>query len=189
MIHIPVNITDKLNRRRKEGYDKDSEQDPSLPEPLRDALRVQSVSSFDEPVSEEGDSTLLKFIADGVPNVEDIAVNNVSEKKMQELLASVLNDRDSRILQLRFGLLEGRRPMTLEEVGGEFGLSRERIRQLVIQSTMPRPNRRRFTRGNFFAAREEIDTFSYKEQCQGFGGTRRSMEVVAPGRVFARRFL
>jgi RNA polymerase primary sigma factor len=85
--------------------------------------------SLEQPIGEEESSELGNFIEDEVtPTPTQNAYQHLLGEKVEEMLATI-SPREARILQLRFGLLNGR-SHTLEEVGQKFGLTRERIRQI-----------------------------------------------------------
>lgn len=94
----------------------------------------QEVVSLETPVGQdEEDSTLAEFIADEktpAPSVE--AARNILKERLREILVD-LNPREQKILEMRHGLKDGVRH-TLEEVGKEFGVTRERIRQIEAKS-------------------------------------------------------
>ena len=85
--------------------------------------------SLETPIGEDGDAELGDLISDrnSVP-VEEIAANSARRDQVDRLLEN-LNDREQRIVSLRFGLVDGN-THTLEEIGTELGLTRERIRQI-----------------------------------------------------------
>ena len=85
--------------------------------------------SLNTPVGQEEDSNLGDFIedADAVVPIEAAAFILLQDQ-LEDILGT-LSDREQRIIQLRFGLTDGH-PRTLEEVGREFGVTRERIRQI-----------------------------------------------------------
>jgi RNA polymerase primary sigma factor len=96
-------------------------------------LEVQKLSqepvSLDTPIGEEDDSHLGDFIEDSDAVVPlDAASFLLLQEQLQRVLHS-LSDRETRVIEMRFGLLDGR-ARTLEEVGQEFGVTRERIRQI-----------------------------------------------------------
>jgi RNA polymerase primary sigma factor len=85
--------------------------------------------SLEKPIGDEEDSELGDFVADDTTEMPfETASENLQREDVQRALA-VLPDRDREVLELRYGL-NGRRPLTLEEVGDAFGVTRERIRQI-----------------------------------------------------------
>ena len=107
-----------------------SEMDTS-PQRVDWMLRVsRQPLSLAEPVGEEKDSELEDFIEDQEMEApSDVALDKILSEIIGESL-SELSDRELRIIQLRFGFVDGD-PHTLQEIADEFGLSRERIRQIV----------------------------------------------------------
>ena len=104
------------------------------PEKVRSVAKVaQFTVSLESPMGEEGDSHLGDFIEDrnAVPPA-DAALRQLLKEQIAEVLSS-LTPREHRIIQLRFGLEDGR-SRTLEEVGKEFGVTRERIRQIEAKA-------------------------------------------------------
>ncbi|MCG3206673.1 MAG: RNA polymerase sigma factor SigA [Anaerolineae bacterium] len=100
--------------------------------------------SLEMEVGEEQDSTLGDFIEDkSNPHPDDTAIEQLLSERMSDVLAS-LSAREHRVLQLRFGLQDGR-SYTLEEVGKKFGVTRERIRQIEAKalSKLRHPRRSR----------------------------------------------
>src|SRR4051794_5013868 len=141
-IRIPVHMVEKLNRvvhvernlvqrlgREPEPHEIGKELGWTARE-VREVLRVSQMPvSLEKPIGDEDDSELGDFVADD--NVEspfETASDNLQREDVQRALA-VLPVRDREVLQLRYGL-DGRKPMTLEEVGEAFGVTRERIRQI-----------------------------------------------------------
>jgi RNA polymerase primary sigma factor len=102
----------------------------TTPEKVRAIMKVSQVPvSLETPIGQEEDSTLSDFIHD---TGAEVPMDAAAFTLLQEQLEDVLDDlpvREKRIVQLRFGLLDGR-PRTLEEVGQVFGVTRERIRQI-----------------------------------------------------------
>jgi RNA polymerase primary sigma factor len=85
--------------------------------------------SLETPIGEDGDTVLGALIEDeGAVSPVDAATNQLLKEQLDRVLDS-LDGREEHVLRLRFGLDDGR-PRTLEEVGQEFGLTRERIRQI-----------------------------------------------------------
>jgi RNA polymerase primary sigma factor len=108
----------------------------TTPEKVRAILKVSQVPmSLESPIGKEEDSTLADFIPDSGAVVP---MDAVAYELLREQLEDALDDltyREKRIVQLRFGLLDGR-PRTLEEVGNVFGVTRERIRQIESKTLM-----------------------------------------------------
>jgi RNA polymerase primary sigma factor len=94
---------------------------------------LREMASLDTPVGDDGDSLLGDFVED-VQAVEpaDVAIQGILREGVEDLLAT-LTSRERKVVQLRFGLEDGR-TRTLEEVGREFGVTRERIRQIEGQA-------------------------------------------------------
>lgn len=89
--------------------------------------------SLETPIGEEEDSHLGDFIQDDhVPVPAEAAAFSVLQEQLEEVLAT-LSDREAKVLRLRFGLDDGR-ARTLEEVGREFNVTRERIRQIEAKA-------------------------------------------------------
>jgi RNA polymerase primary sigma factor len=104
------------------------------PERVRDIIKVsQEPVSLDTPVGEEEDSLLGEFIADrSISTPSESAAQQLLKEHVAEVLGSLTN-RERRVIQLRFGLEDGRN-RTLEEVGQEFTVTRERIRQIEAKA-------------------------------------------------------
>jgi len=88
--------------------------------------------SLEMELGEDQDNVLGDFIEDDTPPPNDSAIYNVLCERISDVLGS-LTARESRVLQLRFGLYDGR-AYTLEEVGRKFGVTRERIRQIEAKA-------------------------------------------------------
>jgi RNA polymerase primary sigma factor len=141
-IRIPVHMVEKLNRvvhveralvqslgREPEPHEIADELGWSAHN-VREVLRVSQMPvSLEKPVGDEDDSELGDFVAD--ENAEspfESASGNLQREDVRRALAA-LPRRDREVLELRYGL-NGRQPMTLEQVGDTFGVTRERIRQI-----------------------------------------------------------
>ena len=113
------------------------------PEKVREIMKIsQEPVSLETPIGEEEDSHLGDFIEDSeVEAPSDAASFTMLQEQLNEVLNS-LNERERKVIQLRFGLQDGH-PRTLEEVGREFGVTRERIRQIESKtlSKLRHPNR------------------------------------------------
>jgi RNA polymerase primary sigma factor len=118
------------------------------PEKLEEILEISRVPmSLETPLGDEADSCLEDFLEQrDLPSPEDAAISQVLRDQIEDVL-DTLTDRESRVLHLRFGLLGGR-SHTLEEVGREFGVTRERIRQIEAKALrkMRDPSRSRVLR-------------------------------------------
>lgn len=114
---------EKYAEKRKAAEDK-----------VRDIQKVaQEPISLETPIGEEEDSHLGDFLEDeGAEAPADAASTQLLKEKMHEFLTT-LSERERRVLQLRFGLNDGH-SRTLEEVGNEFGVTRERIRQIEAKA-------------------------------------------------------
>ena len=145
-IRVPVHMVETINkllrvsRRLVQEYGREpttrelaKEMDLS-PEKVREILKIsQEPVSLATPIGEEDDSLLGDFIEDVTSlGPSDAASHNLLKDHVSSVLGS-LNIREQRVLQLRFGLEDGR-SRTLEEVGREFGVTRERIRQIEAKA-------------------------------------------------------
>jgi len=97
---------------------------------VRDVLRVSQLPvSLEKPIGDEEDSELGDFVADDAAHEPfEIASANLQRTDVQRALAS-LPAREREVIELRYGL-NGHEPLTLEQVGDAFGVTRERIRQI-----------------------------------------------------------
>jgi RNA polymerase primary sigma factor len=141
-IRIPVHMVEKLNRvthverqlvqrlgREPEAGEIAAELKCTVRE-VRDILRVaQMPISLEKPVGDEDESELGDFVADdSVEEPYEAATENLQREDVQRAL-DALPERERQVIELRYGL-RGHEPLTLEEVGRAFGVTRERIRQI-----------------------------------------------------------
>jgi RNA polymerase primary sigma factor len=145
-IRIPVHMVEHMNRvtRAKRSMHQELEREPSIeeisvrvqlePNRVRELLRYsQDPLSLDSPVGEEDESNLGDFIQDdSVISPADAAAKGMLSAAVGEVLGE-LSEREQDIVRLRFGL-DGGQVKTLEEVGKEFGVTRERIRQIEAKT-------------------------------------------------------
>ena len=145
-IRIPVHMVETINKVKRTSRQLLQElgRDPSageiaaeihMPEEkIRDILQLsQGTRSLDSPVGEEEDSHLGDFIPDeDTPAPGEAASFSLLREQLMEVLAT-LAPREEKVLRLRFGLEDGR-TRTLEEVGREFHVTRERIRQIEAKA-------------------------------------------------------
>ena len=145
-IRIPVHMVETINKVKKvnsqllheNGHEPTNEQIAEkleMPvEKVREIMRVaQEPVSLETPNGEEEDSHLGDFIPDeDAPAPSDVASHTMLKEQLAEVL-STLTPREEKVLRLRFGLEDGR-SRTLEEVGKEFNVTRERIRQIEAKA-------------------------------------------------------
>jgi RNA polymerase primary sigma factor len=145
-IRIPVHMVETINklmrvsRRLVQEYGREpTTQEISVgmevtPERVREIMKVsQEPVSLETPIGEEEDSHLGDFIEDrSAPAPAEAATFQLLREQVEDVLGT-LSDRERRVLQLRFGLEDGR-SRTLEEVGKDFGVTRERIRQIEAKA-------------------------------------------------------
>ena len=119
------------------------------PDRVREMMKIRrDPISLDAPVGEEEDTNLGDFIEDSEAVApHDAATSQLLKEQVDAVLGS-LNGRERRVLELRFGLADGR-ARTLEEVGKEFGITRERVRQIeaIALRKLRHPSRSRKLRG------------------------------------------
>ena len=145
-IRIPVHMVESMNRvlRMQRQMHQELEREPTLdeladrcgmpPDKIREILRIsQDPLSLDSPVGEEDDSNLADFIEDlSADAPADMATKRMLTQAVEEALGE-LSDREQEIVRMRFGLDDGQ-ARTLEDVGREFGVTRERIRQIEAKT-------------------------------------------------------
>ena len=145
-IRIPVHMVETINKVKKVQSQllHKNGQEPSVEalaaeldmpqDKVREILKVaQEPISLESPIGEEEDSHLGDFIPDyDAPVPEEAATHTLLREQLNEVLAT-LTPREAKVLSLRFGIEDGR-PRTLEEVGKEFNVTRERIRQIEAKA-------------------------------------------------------
>lgn len=160
-IRIPVHMSEVINKTYRvsrsllqelgrEPTEQELSEAMKLPvEKIREILKVSADPiSLDTPIGEEDDSHLGDFIKDDtIVGPEDAAAYSVLQDQISKLL-DTLTEREQRVLVLRFGLKDGR-TRTLEEVGKEFNVTRERIRQIEAKALrkLRHPSRARMLKG------------------------------------------
>ncbi|MBR4496044.1 MAG: RNA polymerase sigma factor RpoD [Acholeplasmatales bacterium] len=145
-IRIPVHMVETINKlvRTQRQLVQELSREPSQAEiaermgiPVEKVQQIQKIAqepiSLEQPVGEEEDSSLGDFVSD--PHALDPYEYTAKMKLREELdeVLSTLTEREERVLRLRFGLIDGRQ-RTLEEVGKEFNVTRERIRQIEAKA-------------------------------------------------------
>ena len=145
-IRIPVHMVETINKliRVSRQLVQELGREPSAEElakemempvdKVREIMKIaQEPVSLETPIGEEEDSHLGDFIPDDdIPAPADAAAFTLLKEQLMEVL-DTLTDREKKVLTLRFGLEDGR-ARTLEEVGKEFNVTRERIRQIEAKA-------------------------------------------------------
>ena len=145
-IRIPVHMYETINKQKKVTRDLFQElgREPSVDEiakkmgiPVEKVIEIQKISqdtvSLDTPVGEEEDSTLGTFIQDeNAISPADSASIMMLKEQLMEVLAT-LTPREQKVIMLRYGIEDGH-TRTLEDVGKEFSVTRERIRQIEAKA-------------------------------------------------------
>lgn len=145
-IRIPVHMVETINKLirvsrqllqklGREPRPDEIAQEMEMPEEkIREILKIaQEPVSLETPIGEEEDSHLGDFIPDDdAPAPAEAAAYSLLKEQLEDVLGS-LNEREQKVLKLRFGLEDGR-ARTLEEVGKEFDVTRERIRQIEAKA-------------------------------------------------------
>lgn len=141
-IRIPVHMVETINKLirvqrqllqelgREPTPEEIAERMELTPEKVREIIKVsQEPVSLETPIGEEEDSHLGDFIEDADAVVPIDAASFILLQEQLEDVLNSLSEREKEVIRLRFGLVDGH-PRTLEEVGREFGVTRERIRQI-----------------------------------------------------------
>jgi RNA polymerase primary sigma factor len=160
-IRIPVHMVEIINKLQKVSRHLSQEygREPTpkeigdeleiSPDKVKEIIKVSQLPvSLEAPVGEEGDSHLSDFIEDqNALSPPDSASRQLLKEQIEDVLSSI-SPREKLVLQLRFGLKDGR-SRTLEEVGKEFHVTRERIRQIEAKALrkLRHPSRSRKLRG------------------------------------------
>ncbi len=145
-IRVPVHMVETINKlirvsrqllqekgREPKPEEIGEEMDISA-EKVREIMKIaQEPVSLETPIGEEEDSHLGDFIEDEDSPAPASAASYILLKEQLDGVLDTLTDREKRVLELRFGIEDGR-PRTLEEVGKEFGVTRERIRQIEAKA-------------------------------------------------------
>ncbi len=160
-IRIPVHMSEVINKTYRvsrtllqelgrEPTETELAEALNMPiEKVREVLKVSADPiSLDTPIGEEDDSHLGDFIKDEQMMGPEEATSYMMLQEQIEKLLDTLTDRERRVLKLRFGLIDGR-CRTLEEVGREFEVTRERIRQIEAKALrkLRHPSRAKMLKG------------------------------------------
>ena len=160
-IRIPVHMSEVINKTYRvsrnllqelgrEPTENELAAAMNMPvEKVREVLKISADPiSMDTPIGEEDDSHLGDFIKDEqTPGPEEATSYMMLQEQIEKLL-NTLTERERRVLKLRFGLIDGRQ-RTLEEVGKEFNVTRERIRQIEAKALrkLRHPSRAKLLKG------------------------------------------
>lgn len=150
-IRIPVHIGDKLKalKRNADHSGKDGPPEPTSAA-LAAAIKTRTVVSLNKEVDKEGEE-LGDFIADDEAEDVEEVIEILDRKEIADEALSQLTLREQKVLRLRFGLEDGR-ARTLEEIGREFRVTRERIRQIEEKALRKLSNPQKF--GKLHSLRE-----------------------------------
>ena len=158
-IRIPVHMVETINKitRAQRQLVQELGRDPTAeeiserldgllsPDRIREIQRInQEPVSLETPIGEEDDSRLADFVEDKeTMSPSDYATSTLLKEELYEVMKE-LTDREEKVLRLRYGL-DDNHPRTLEEVGKEFGVTRERIRQIEAKAIkkLRHPNRKK----------------------------------------------
>ena len=148
-IRIPVHMVETINKMTKVqrqlvqelGREPSAEEISEVmgseqfpPEKIREIQKIAlEPVSFEKPIGEEDDSQVGDFIEDKESDSPDVYASKQLLKDEINNVLQLLTERESKVLQLRFGLIDGKN-RTLEEVGKEFNVTRERIRQIEAKA-------------------------------------------------------
>jgi RNA polymerase primary sigma factor len=144
-IRVPVHVVERMQKmHRAERYLwTQLAREPTLEEiadeaglPLHQALEVRAAArastSLDQPIGEEEDAVFGDLVAGEAPLPEEETEKRLQKEALDRALSS-LPERDRRVLELRYGLC-GEEPHTLEHIGKRLGITRERVRQIEVES-------------------------------------------------------
>ena len=159
-IRIPVHMVETINKITRAqrqlvqelGRDPTAEEISDKLEGALSAARIREIQrinqepvSLETPIGEEDDSHLGDFLEDKeVESPSDYTTKSLLKDELYDVMKE-LTDREARVLELRYGLLDNH-PRTLEEVGKEFGVTRERIRQIEAKAIKKLRQRKRVSR-------------------------------------------
>lgn len=146
-IRIPVHMYEKVNKYRKtvrqlhqqlgrEPEVREVADAMNISEETVNELRMISMDpvSIDSPVGDDGDNTIGDFIPDQTSDSPEKAMEQVMLRQNIDKALGILTEKERKVIQLRFGLVEDGRSRTLEEVGKVFHVTRERVRQIEAKA-------------------------------------------------------
>jgi RNA polymerase primary sigma factor len=144
-IRVPVHVVERMQKmhRAERHLWTQLAREPTLEEiadeaglPLQQALEVRAAArastSLDQPIGEQEDAVFGDLVAGQEPLPDEVTEKSLQKEALDRALES-LPERDRRVLELRYGLC-GEEPHTLEHIGRRLGITRERVRQIEIES-------------------------------------------------------
>ncbi len=144
-IRVPVHVVERMQKmhRAERHLWTQLAREPSLEEiadeaglPLQQAIEVRAAArastSLDQPIGEQEDAVFGDLVAGDDPLPDEVTEKRLQKEALDRALES-LPERDRRVLELRYGL-RGEEPHTLEHIGRRLGITRERVRQIEIES-------------------------------------------------------
>ena len=144
-IRVPVHVVERMQKmqRAERHLWTQLAREPSLEEiaeeaglPLQQALEVKAAArastSLDQPIGEQEDAVFGDLVAGDEPLPDEVTERRLQKEALESALSS-LTERDRQVLELRYGL-RGEEPHTLEHIGRRLGLTRERVRQIEVES-------------------------------------------------------
>jgi RNA polymerase primary sigma factor len=144
-IRVPVHVVERMQKmhRAERHLWTQLAREPSLEEiadeaglPLQQAIEVRAAArastSLDQPIGEQEDAVFGDLVAGDEPLPDEVTEKRLQKEALDRALES-LPERDRRVLELRYGL-RGEEPHTLEHIGRRLGITRERVRQIEIES-------------------------------------------------------
>ncbi len=146
-IRVPVHVAENMKKVQKAGKQLQQElgREPSAAEiaarlgdkteeDVKNILTyLQTPVSLETPVGEEGETNLSDLVEDKAEQTPEEAISLLVQKEEVRELLKLLNEREQKVIRLRFGLEDGR-THTLEEVGKELSITRERVRQIEARA-------------------------------------------------------
>ena len=159
-IRIPVHMNETMNKikRARQILSVQLQRNPSLQE-LSDVLDIpvdkireidyysQDIVSLNTPVGEDEDASMEDFIESDDESIYDMAEKKELANKINEILTSKgFTEREANVIRMRFGINPYKKMYTLEEVGQQYGVTRERIRQIEAKAIrkLKHPSRRKY---------------------------------------------
>ena len=142
IIKMPSNMVNLYNKIRqienKEGRTFDENELAALLDTSVDKVKLvlemsQGVSSLDIPVDEDGETCVCDLVADTSADVSFENLFKEADSELIDMVLDTLEDREATILRMRFGFGEYQ-PMSLEDIGGKYNLTKERIRQIELKA-------------------------------------------------------